>query len=164
MKTLLISLLTFATPAFAQEKLAAQIENYQIDQDDLVLSSVVGGSITIDLSQKLVTLSLDQKMPICKYDVCIQKMPEPLEVVLPLVSQEITECGVLMYTAQLDTQEPGLTKTIIVQDHSDFYNHCQSFVAVPATAVKYIHQEERALGLYKIYQAYFEATKLEKVE
>jgi hypothetical protein len=167
----LITVFISSATAFAQipdepyfYKLQADIGYYRIDRDDQVLFNVIGGTLTLDFVSDNAILILDQKIPGCeRKDFCIQKMPPPIEVVLPIVSQEVIQCGIIQYIAQSDMEGSEYVKHLIIQDFRDFDKHCKSFLPVPETSIRFVHQEQRALGLYKLYEAYFEATLLRRI-
>lgn len=98
------------------------------------------GIVRIDHAQLLITLIIQQNMPLCPQDMmCIQMMPAPLVIELPLVAKQTDSCGTVTYTARLD-QRPvdGLLQELVVKDNTKF--NCIAVGEIPATEVEYTTQ------------------------
>lgn len=95
------------------------------------------GFVKIDRAQKVITLIIQQAMGRCPQNqMCIQMMPAPLVIELPLIAKQRDSCGTVTYTARLD-QRPvdGILQELTVKDHTK--NNCPTFAALPETEVDY---------------------------
>ena len=95
----------------------AELSRYDINHKSL--ENVESGAVAINQSIKTVQLTL-QPEPICPSDMfCILVVPEPVIIKLPLVSQNVNECGAIVYIAEFTkVLEDGVKEVIKVLDHS----------------------------------------------
>jgi hypothetical protein len=127
MKTIFLSLalLTASTLAFANsEGFGTGVKSFPITQAHLAPvhfdQSFESGNLNIDYDQKMVTLTLNRSMQCPAGQICIQMMPAPLVVRLPIVSVEAGECGALKVLARknLMTRDGVMEQISIVDDTS----------------------------------------------
>lgn len=144
MKNILIGLLLIFTGAQAnarslQRSQSASLLTFNFAAGtSLAQADIQSGNIEIDFLDNTVTLRLQPAMPNCEH-ICIQMMPGPIEISLPIVSIESDRCGNIFYTA-LQDQRPvdGNKETIQVIDHR--LNRCPTFAILPPTSVVYISE------------------------
>lgn len=94
------------------------------------------GFVKVDRVRKLVTLIIQQTARCPKDMMCIQMMPAPIVIELPLISKLRDNCGTITYTAQQDQRSlDGSLLELIVKDNTK--NDCEFRVALPQTEVEY---------------------------
>ena len=144
MKNLIIALIVlFTVPSFAQNNDLPGVDPviYQAALDEFYadhefLKDVDSGHVTVDLTAGQISLFLQPAFHCPDGLVCIQVMPEPIIIDLPIVETVVNECNWTVYTAKVDkTPVDGLLEIITVSDYSK--NTCPTIMALPETAVNY---------------------------
>lgn len=123
MKIILTTIMLFVAqqslavfPVGEGQRLGAELTKVYIGHEHLNKST--GGSLQIDLDQKVIQIFLNQRY-ICPTPlVCAAVMPEDMVIEVPLIRQQTDSCGVVTYTAEVDnTIADGLRETIEVVDY-----------------------------------------------
>lgn len=136
MKPLFLALTLVGASAFANT-FNSDIRHYEIEKLQFSASHAkapVSGSMTLDLASKKVRMEVQEAMPPCPEGMmCIQVMPEPVVVELPIVSAEKNSCGILNVVASVDMRPAdGLLQEIRIEDVSDLT--CPTLVAMFSNA------------------------------
>lgn len=156
MKPLMTAMLIFSLAAQAQASgpksimledgnlYQANLEVFRLDPQYKVKAGL-HGSVSVDLLTDNVRLSVYQR-PVCKPgQPCPALIRTILDAELPIISVEQNDCGVTVAKARRDLRlVDGGLEEITVRDNRT--NMCPTFVALPATSVKY-HTESSAFNV-----------------
>jgi hypothetical protein len=121
---------SFAVSPIGSSVLSANLTNMYIGHQYLERSE--GGSVQIDLDQKVIQIFLNQRYFCPTPLVCAAVMPEDMVIEVPLIRQQTDSCGVVTYTAEVDnTIADGLRETIEVVDYQSAT--CMFVINTPTT-------------------------------
>ncbi len=176
MKTQLITLLslfTLASSAFAQADVQslsprrhvefAELLEINLDEQlaDGAPSLISGGTIKLDYRAKMAELTVFRSFH-CPRDLyCIQMMPSPIIVKLPIKSIRFDACGTRVIDARLDRRPvDGALQTLRIKDHTS--NTCPHLIALPDTSIAY-KTKSSGRGGYVETNSTFTAEALEEL-
>ncbi|MCB0366538.1 MAG: hypothetical protein H6624_18345 [Bdellovibrionaceae bacterium] len=116
--------------------LHAPLETFNLHSDHAAGNKVIGGDVVVNLEKKVITLTVQQTIDCPPGMACIALAPAPLRVHLPLISEQVSACGDIVYIAQRnDLPVDGGLETLTVVDHTQ--NECPTLIILPATSISY---------------------------
>lgn len=110
------------------------------------LSLISSGEVTFN--DKTLTLVLVKRMPPCpEGKMCIEMMPAPVKVKLPVVRVVANQCAI-MYVAKMPSNaQSGLTEEVVVMDYT--FSKCAQTMDKPYTAGKVTYKVTGVSSLTK---------------
>lgn len=122
--TLIFSILVaFTQTAMAFETqisnpLFSQISDFEIEHESY--SNVDSGYVNLDLDKNVIRITLTEKSPCLKNEICIALAPETHVIELPITNVYSDWCGSETYVAELDsTPVDGLLEVVEMTDYSN---------------------------------------------
>jgi hypothetical protein len=115
----------FTFSAFAQLQGLRQFQVEKADFSPQQVQSPLSAQMNVDYSASQVTLQIQRAMPPClKNQVCVQMMPEPMIVQLPITKIEKQNCGIFHLIAEQDLRpNDGAVSRIELEDTSSITCH-----------------------------------------
>lgn len=103
---------------------------------ELAKEQIKFGTVVVDRKQKQIVLTLVRSMPICPEGMfCIESMPAPIIISLPLKSVQVGGCNEVIYYAEVNHMPvDGLLSSITVTEQRK--SLCRYYVAVAPTEVQ----------------------------
>lgn len=151
MKTLTlitISTLIAISTAFASTEndkrvrnITSKIIEMNLDSHTFAGEELTGGTIELANLNSQITVILDRKFKCPRgprdTGACIQVMPEPIIISMPVTKMEVGTCGEVTYSGKKDYRmADGELQILSVTDFANF--HCQTFAPINDVEANYL--------------------------
>lgn len=120
----------------------AQLDSIHLAEHSPI-KSVQSGQLKIDLQTKQVEIVIQPAMPECpRYQVCVQMMPEPVQIVLPLTKVVTNSCGTLYQAERDGVSVDGKTELVDVVDGTAALASCSRLQSAKIVASHVVIQRD----------------------